>query len=551
MFRRFRLFIALQIFVFAATSHGLPGAGKNLLISGPHPEAVEAGLTIADQGGNVVDVAVAVALALSVTGPNYASLGGGGFALVRVGQETHVIDFRETAPRATHPKTFTEPGKSSVDGGLAVATPGIPAGLVALHEKYGKLPWKNLFGPALRLSREGFRVTRKWVDVVAAEKSRFNSKAKTVFLNQGRDFMPTEIQRQPDLLKALLLYRSQKTKGFYSGEVARDIVNTVNKHGGVLSLQDLAEYKVRWLKPIETEFRGYKLYLMPPPSSSGVVLKTALDLVERTKAYEKAPLGVDESHVLAEILNRAFRYRSVLGDPDFHDNALPKIFADANLAELAKGIRADRATNLAPLPDELPSAVESKQTTHFSVLSKSGDAVAMTITLNGNFGSGLATEKYGITLNNEMDDFTTKPGVPNMYGLVQGQANRVEPGKRPLSSMSPTLVEKDGKIVMSVGAPGGPRIITAVFHTLYRTLALGWDIDSAIQAPRIHHQFRPDSIFIDENRFAPEVIEGLRKKGHEVKTGWQGLAYGVMWDPKSQRLEGAFDARGEGAVGGR
>ncbi|MBX3018918.1 MAG: gamma-glutamyltransferase [Bdellovibrionaceae bacterium] len=546
-----RLLLALQLLFVSTKSFALPSAGKNLLISGPHPEAVEAGLIIADQGGNAVDVAVAVALALTVTGPNYASLGGGGFAVVRMGKETQVIDFRETAPKATNPKTYTEPGKSSIDGGLAVATPGIPAGLVALHEKYGKLAWKDLFGPALRLSREGFRVTRKWVDVVGNEKSRFNPKAKAVFLNKGQDFAPTEIQKQPDLLKALLLYRSQKAKGFYTGDVAKDIVETVRKNGGVMTMQDMADYKVRWLKPIETEFRGYKLYLMPPPSSSGVVLKTALALTEKLKPFEKPALGIEESHLLSEILNRSFRYRSVLGDPDFHANPLEQIFASANIDELVKGISTEKAQPLAPLPDEVPQAPESNETTHFSVITKDGDAVAMTVTLNGNFGSGLASDKYAITLNNEMDDFTTKPGTPNMYGLVQGYANRVQAGKRPLSSMSPTLVEKDGKIVMSVGAPGGPRIITAVYHTLYRTLASGWDIDSAVQAPRVHHQFRPNTVFIDDKRFAPEVLDGLRKKGHEVKPGWQGLAYGVMWEPKAQRLEGAFDARGEGAVGGR
>jgi gamma-glutamyltranspeptidase/glutathione hydrolase len=549
--RLLKFTIALHLILIPSLSHSLPAAGKNLLISGPHPEAVEAGLTIADQGGNVVDVAVAVALALTVTGPNYSSLGGGGFALVRMGKDTQVLDFRETAPKATNPKTYLAPNTSSIDGGLAVATPGIPAGLAALHEKHGKLPWKSLFGPALKLSRDGFRVTRKWVDVVGNERKRFNDKAKKVFLNQGQDYVPSEIQKQPDLAKALLIYRSEKAKGFYSGEIAKDVVETVRKNGGVLSLEDMASYKVRWLAPIETEFRGYKLYLMPPPSSGGVVLKTALALTEQVKPFEKSALGIDESHLLAEILKLSFRYRSVLGDPDFHKNPLEKIFASSNITELAKAINPAKATSLEPLPEEIPQTPESNQTTHFSVISKDGDAVAMTVTLNGNFGSGLASDRYGITLNNEMDDFTTKPGTPNMFGLIQGVSNRVESGKRPLSSMSPTLVEKDGKIIMAVGAPGGPRIITAVYHTLYRTLASGWDIDAAVQAPRVHHQFRPNSILVDENRFAPEVIEGLRKKGHEVKPGWQGLAYGVMWDPQKKRLEGAFDARGEGAVGGR
>lgn len=546
-----RKLLCLFFLVLSQSVSAMPVGAKNIIISGPHSEAVNAGLEIADQGGNVVDVAVAVALALSVTGPNYASLGGGGFAMVRLKDETFVLDFRETAPEKTNEKTFTEAGKSSLTGGLAVATPGIPAGLIALHEKFGKRPWKSLFVPALRLSRSGYRVTRRWAEVVKEENERFNAKGKSIFLNKGALYQSTEIIKQPDLAKALLLLQNKKAKGFYSGPVAEDLVQTVQKSGGVLSMQDMANYKVRWLKPIETNFLGYKLYLMPPPSSGGVVLKTAFGLVEKVKPMAQPALGVDEFHLLAEILSRSFRTRFLLGDPDFHKNPLTQIFSEKNQLELAKSIHLGKATMLEPLPDVLPEAKESNETTNFSILSRSGEAIAMTVTLNGNFGSGLATDQFGITLNNEMDDFTTKPGEPNLYGLIQGSANRVEKGKRPLSSMSPTLVEKDGKVMMAVGAPGGPRIITAVFHTLYRTLAGHWNIEDAIQAPRVHHQFRPNTIYVDENRFAPEVLAGLRAKGHNVEVGWQGLAYGVRLNAESNELEGAFDARSEGAVGGR
>jgi len=304
------------------------------------------------------------------------------------------------------------------------------------------------------------------------------------------------------------------------------------------------------LTPLTTDFYGHKLYLMPPPSSGGVVLKTAFALTDRLKPMQKPALGVDETHLFTEILSRAFRFRSTLGDPDFHRNPLELIFSDKELSSLASGIQVKKASKLDPLPENF-GLRESNQTTNFSILARNGDALVMTITLNGNFGSGLATEKFGITLNNEMDDFTTRPGEPNMFGLIQGEANRVQPGKRPLSSMSPTLVEKDGRIVMAVGAPGGPRIITAVFHTIYRSLVNGWNIDEAIQAPRVHHQFLPNKATLDERGFAPEVVEGLRARGHDVVTGWQGLAYGVKWDEKAKRLEGAFDARGEGSIGAR
>lgn len=546
-FTRPLLFVLLGV-LFAGTAGALPTNATNMIISGPHPEAVNAGIEIMEQGGNVVDVAVATALALTVTGPNYSSLGGGGFAVLKMKDTADVLDFRETAPALAHPDLFVKSGLSSTDGGLAVGVPGIPAGLVALHEKHGKLPWKRLFAPALRLSRSGFRVTRRWTEVVKEESPRFNDKAKSVFLKKGQFYQATELHRQPDLYKALVLYRNKKAAGFYSGDVAADVVHTVIKNKGILSLEDLKNYKVRWLKPIEKKVLGHKLYLMPPPSSGGVVLATALDLVERLKPQQYEPLGTDEFHMLAEILSRSFRSRLLLGDPDFHKNPIDQILSKNFIDGLEKSISLKKATSLPPIDEA--KLQESTQTTHFSVMDKDGNALAMTITLNGNFGSGLASEKYGITLNNEMDDFTTKPGEPNMYGLMQGPGNKVEAGKRPLSSMSPTLVEKDGKVIMSVGAPGGPRIITAVFHTLYRSLSRGMNIDQAIQAARVHHQFLPNTVFYDPDRMSSDVVNGLKAKGHNVAPGWQGLAYGVFRG-QDGHLEGAFDSRGEGAVGGR
>jgi gamma-glutamyltranspeptidase / glutathione hydrolase len=259
------------------------------------------------------------------------------------------------------------------------------------------------------------------------------------------------------------------------------------------------------------------------------------------------PFSVEELHLLGEILHRSFRGRSLLGDPDFHKNPLTHLISDEYLKELVTSIRVDRTATLPALKDGLIE--ESKQTTHFSIMDAQGRAVAFTVTLNGHYGSRVVSERFGIAMNNEMDDFTTRPGTPNQFGLVQGQANNVQPGKRPLSSMSPTLVEKDGKIILAAGAPGGPRIISGVFQALYRHLVTGLDVDLAVQSPRVHHQFLPNKLWLDELRFAPETVTGLQKKGHQIEFGTIGKVYMVRLNSKGE-LEGAFDSRGEGAAGG-
>lgn len=287
---------------------------------------------------------------------------------------------------------------------------------------------------------------------------------------------------------------------------------------------------------------------MPPPSSGGVIIRTALTLAERLKLREKKFLSVEELHLLAEIESRSFRGRLLLGDPDFHTNPLTYLNSKSQLEYLANSIDPHKATTLPPLSDSKPLS-ESSETTHMNVMDADGNAVAMTLTLNGDYGSGVVSDKFGIALNNEMDDFTTHPNTQNMFGLYQGQGNRVQPGKRPLSSMSPTLVEKNGQIIMAVGAPGGPRIISGVFQALYRILGQDMDIDRAVQAPRVHHQFMPDVLTVDRERFAPESLDGLRKLGHKIEERSVARVY-VVKRNNAGILEGAFDSRGEGAAGG-
>lgn len=545
-----RLLLILAL-LFTVNVNALPIEGHKVLISGPSRQATEVGRQIAASGGNVVDVAIGVALALSVTGPYFASLGGGGLALIKMNGSVDAIDFREVAPQATSRDYFKDlPKDASQTGGHAIAVPGIPAGLWAIHKKYGKLNWGKLFDGPLKLANKGFPVSGEWVSNTADESRRFNRRANQVFKKNGsQPYKPGEVLFQPELGRALAELKAKNSKGFYEGPVAKDIVQSVIAAGGKMTLQDLKSYKVRWLSPISMDFEGHKIYLMPPPSSGGVVIQTALKLIEKSDIKNRTiALSADEYHLLAEIEARAFRGRFLLGDPDFHQNPLAFLASDKYIEELNSSLNLKKSIALKPLDNKAPSP-ESSETTHLSVMDNEGHAVAMTLTLNGNYGSGVVTEQYGITLNNQMDDFTTRPSQPNMYNLIQGPGNEVEPGKRPLSSMSPTLVENNGRVTLAIGSPGGPRIISGVLQTLYRILVRGMDVDMAIQAARVHHQFLPNTLFVDRQRFSPEILTELGERGHNVQESPMGRVYVVRLRPDGI-LEAAYDSRGEGDAGG-
>ena len=546
------LFALPGLLMFGTSVQAVPGEGTKIMISAPSDYAVDAGKAAYAKGGNLIDVAVAVGLALTVTNPSNASLGGGGFALLSMGQGVDVLDFREAAPAATSADFYVDRDQNaSWDGGTAVGVPGVAAGLWAMHQKYGKLEWSTLFETALRLAEDGIEFSGTQSRYTESQKDRLNPAGfRHFYKSSKKPYLPGDTLRQPALARALLLYRDQGPDGFYRGAVAKDIAVTVQANGGVITEADLANYRVRWLKPLQTSFKGHKLYMMPPPSSGGAVIKAAFELFERVDIERQAPLGIDELHLMAEVLNRAFRGRALLGDPDFHSNPLELILSQPYLDEMAQSINLSKAVQLAPLIDN--SMAESTETTQFSILDAHGNAISLTVTLNGSYGSGVVSEEFGISLNNEMDDFTTRPGEPNGYGLVQGFGNRVQPGKRPLSSMSPTLVEKDGRIVMTLGAAGGPRIISSVIQTIYRVLVSGLDIDRAVQFPRVHHQFLPNKLYMDEFKFSPEIVKGLQQRGHETvqqRPSYLGRIKAVRLNDKGY-LEASFDNRSEGAVGG-
>lgn len=546
-----RFFLALAFSSFSSVqTFALPTKGTYFLISAACPYATEAAKEIAESGGNAVDAALTALVVMSVTRPAFAALGGGGFAMVKMTGKTAVLDFREVAPQKTGPDFYKDKGKNaSTVGGTAVGVPGMPAGIEALHKKYGKIHWSRLFDRAIVLAEKGFRVSGDWVADVDGQFANMTPAAKR-FLTNGNSkqrLRPGYSLKQPQLGKLLRQLRNRKSVAFYTGDAANDLVTSVQKHGGVITLKDLSSYKPVWRKPLVVNEHGYNFLLMPPPSSGGIVIASALKLLNHLPLRKQKILSTDETHTMIELLKLSYKARAELGDPAFHKNPIEEILSEENIKRLASEFRMDKS--IAPALPKEKEAAESEQTSHLSVVFANGDAVAMTFTLNGNYGSGVATEKYGVFLNNEMDDFTTIPDQPNMFGLIQGQGNKVEPGKRPLSSMSPTIIEKNGRTVMAIGAPGGPRIISSTFQAIYRVLFSKLDIDEAIQMRRVHHQYLPNKVFYDKNKFAPGTLQNLTARGHEMEPGWQGLVYGVVLNSNNV-LEGSFDSRGEGAVSG-
>ncbi len=561
--KQFKLFCVVAGFaftsVFSTRAVALPFEGHRIVMSVANRYAALAGQDIAEHGGNVVDCAIAMVLVMAVTNPTFGALGGGGFALVKMNGPVRALDFRETATAAMTPTYYLKKARNaSITGGASVGVPGIVAGLWALHKRYGHLPWKMLFTRALFLARHGFRLSGKVYDALLSNKKRFNLKARELFLKDGKPYLPGSIIVQKGLWQALRMIRDRGANAFYSGPIARDIVKAVRATGGDMVMNDLNKYHVVWRKPLVTQYHGYAVYLMPPPSSGGIITIRALRLLDLSGIDKTPILSANEFSLMGQVLERAFMDRSDMGDPAFVNMKLSTYINPVRLRKLAGSIRMNHVMSAKELaaymgvpfhPAKMPGEPEARETTHLSVLDSKGHAVSMTYTLNGNFGSGVATSKYGIMLNDEMDDFTTHPGKPNMFGLIQGKSNDVQAGKRPLSSMSPTLVAKNGKIIMALGAPGGPRIISSVIQVLYRVLARHEALEPAIEAPRVHHQFLPDILYYDDDGRMPyDAIKILKTRWPQVKAGWQAHVFAVM--NVNGILQGVVDTRDEGLAAG-
>lgn len=546
-----------------------PARAKSGMVASAERQASEIGVAVLKRGGNAVDAAVAVAFALAVTFPEAGNLGGGGFMLIRLKDgQTTALDYREVAPAAATRDLYIAPdggviageGSSTV-GYRAAGVPGTVAGLARAHRKYGsgKLSWWDLIEPARRLADKGFPVPHSLVRSLGAEKARAllarYPESRRLFQRDGRPYAEGEIFRQPELAGTLRRLQRQGPREFYEGETARRIADDMARNHGLITLADLRAYAPKERAPLRGTYRGYGIVSMPPPSSGGAVLIEMLNILEH---YDLGAMGVASSeryHHLVEAMRRGFADRSeYFGDPDFVTVPLDRLTAKSHAARQRGSIHPEQASRSADVRPGLPAAdLESPQTTHFTVVDKDGAAVANTYTLNGAYGSGVVAKGTGVLLNNEMDDFAAKPGVPNLFGLIQGEKNAIAPGKRPLSSMTPTFVlRKDGTLWFTIGSPGGPTIINTVLQVITNIVDQGMNLRQAIDAPRIHHQWLPDEITREPGGLSTDTQAALAARGHAfaARIRYLGDAQGIMIEEKTGMRLGASDPRGDGAAAG-
>lgn len=501
--------------------------GKKYAISTQGSAATEAARAVMAEGGNIVDAAIAASFVISVERPHSTGLAGGGFFLYReaASGKTYAIDFRERAPaRATEKMFLDEKGEHvharSEEGILSVGVPGVVAGLVEIHAKFGKLPLKRLIEPAITLAEKGFPIYPYLANAIVEQKdvlARDPAAAKLFLGKKGEPLPEGHVLVQKDLGKTLRLIAAKGRAGFYEGNIAGAMEGYFKRAKGLITRKDLADYKVKWREPVTGSFNGYEVYSMPPPSSGGVHVIQILKLLENDGLKARGLLSADSIHRAAASMQLAFADRAkYLGDPDYVKVPVKELTSDTYLRMRDSTITADRARK----KDEIQAgdvAKESTDTTHLSIIDEEGNAVATTQTINGYFGANIVLPGTGLVLNNEMDDFSAKPGASNLFGAVGGVPNKIEPGKTPLSSMSPTFLVKDGKVQLSVGAPGGTRIITCVAQTILNWTEFGLPLEQAVGLMRYHHQWSPDVLFLDPPGPGPAVVAKLEKLGYTVK----------------------------------
>jgi gamma-glutamyltranspeptidase/glutathione hydrolase len=529
------------------------------MVAAAAPEAVDAGVAMLAAGGNAVDAAVAVGFAIAVAEPHSSGLGGGGFLVFHdaaTGRQ-YTLDYRETAPAAAHRDMYQRDGGVQPDlsrwGGDAVATPGLVAGLVEAQRRWGRLPLSQVVAPAVRLAREGVPLPRRTAETLVWVLPKMNAAARAIFARpDGTPLAEGDLLVQPDLAATLESIAADGGESFYRGALAERIVAGVRAEGGRLAASDLAGYRVVERPPVRGRFLGHEVVSMGPPSSGGVHLVQMLNILGRFPLGEWGAGGSRTWHVLIETMRAAYQDRArFLGDPDFVDVPVARLVSPEHAAAQANEIPFDRARP--SLPSDAPAAPpDPGHTSHLSVIDGAGSAVAATHTINLSFGAAIVAPGTGVVLNDEMDDFSAAPGQPNAFGLVGGEANAIAPGKRPLSSMTPVLVLRDGQVVLAAGSPGGSTIITTSLQVVLNVLVHGMDVAQAVSAPRIHHQWLPDEIKYEPYGTSPDTVALLARLGHRLIAtpgGW-GNAMAVARDPASGRLTGAADPRGDGAARG-
>jgi gamma-glutamyltranspeptidase / glutathione hydrolase len=570
--RRSLLFLLLLVCISQAIAAPMrPAHAPKAMVVSVHEAASRAGVEMMQAGGNAVDASVATAFALAVVHPQAGNIGGGGFLLLRQADgKTTFIDFRERAPaKATANMYLDEKGsvieEMSTVGYKAVAVPGSVAGLAYAQKKYGKLPLARVMQPAIKLAREGFALAYEDARDFKEDTSlsKFPESAR-IFQRDGKFYQPGEVFKQPELARTLERIAANPDE-FYRGALAKELAAAVQKGGGLITAEDLAAYKVEERHPVSGKYRGFEIISAPPPSSGGVALIESLNILEGFDMRSLGNRSAQSMHMTIEAFRRAFMDRAdFMGDPDYssipvaqlidkryaerwRESLNPKKASASKTLERPSFQNLDQSARI-EWPRELR---EPEHTTHFSVVDEAGNAVAVTTTLNDSFGSRVTATGLGFLLNDEMDDFAAKQGVPNAYGLIQGPANAIGPGKRPLSAMTPTIVLHEGKLFLVLGSPGGPTIITTVAHVLMGVVDYGMNIQEAVNAPRFHHQWLPDEVRMERNGFSPDTITMLEEMGHKLdRRGYWGDAECIMIDPKTGERLGGSDGRNNGkAIG--
>jgi len=562
----FLLAAALALPLAAASKE--PVRARHAIVASTSEIASRVGADVMRTGGNAVDAAVAVALTLAVTWPSAGNLGGGGFMLLRNADgSAEAIDYRERAPLAATRDMYLDAEgkvipKASTEGHRAVGVPGTIAGLALAHKRHGKLKWAQVVEPARKLAAEGFEINfhlaRSLHYQSTTDRMAPFPESRRIFQRNGRFYEMGERLVQPELAATLARIQANP-RDFYEGETAKLIVAEMKAGGGLITAEDLKSYEPTIRKPLQTTYRGAEIITMPPPSSGGVALVEMLNMLE---AYDLASMkwhSAQYLHTLVEVMRRAFADRAqFLGDADFVKVPLAALTDPRYAAERRRSIDPNRASSSRETGAGDPVPYESPETTHFTIVDDEGNVVSNTYTLNDSYGSGVTAKGTGVLLNDEMDDFTSKAGVPNDYGLIQGEANAIAPKKRPLSSMTPTIVVKDGKLWFAAGSPGGPTIINTVLQVILNVIDFHMDIQQAVDAPRVHHQWLPDQIYWEEYGVSPDTRAILEKMGHTFRPipgasrspSNIGDAEGVMIDPETGMRMGGSDSRlGGVAVG--
>lgn len=562
--KRWIYFFIFSVPLFSA--YPKPIEKPQAMVTTSHPLASKAGERMLKVGGNAVDAAVAAALVVSTVEPYSAGIGGGGFLLLKMANSTKIrsLDFREKAPKKASRDMYlrkdgTVNAKRSIDGHWSIAIPGTIAGLHEVHKKYAKLPWASAVKPALDIARDGFEIGQEWVDYAAARKGALfaNAESKRVFGLTDKKFKKGMLLKQPDLAQTLQRI-SHNPRDFYEGITAKLIEEDMKAHGGLIRLDDLKAYRVAWREPICGKYRGYEICSMPPPSSGGIALIEMLNMTSLIPIAHAQWHNTDFIHLKSEIMRTAYADRAeFLGDPAFFKVPTQKLLSAAYAKKQFDEISKAKARSSLNLLDknrlelkDIAQKYESNNTAHLNVVDAEKNTVSMTFTVNYLFGSGVVAQGTGILMNNEMDDFSAAPGKPNAYGLVGGRANSIAPGKIPLSSMSPLIGTLNGKLAFAAGTPGGSRIITTMYNFLLNYALLGMDVSAAIASPRIHHQWLPDKLWVEDHGLDPATLRTLRQMGHDVEERRPWSNANAIAVESDGSLVGSIDPRGHGSVAG-